>query len=75
MQRLVREARGVNSISRACEEQRCQRSPGEMNMLEETWYCCQIRVCVHQTVPSESKTMTAQKSLGLYDMAHIFPND
>lgn len=52
---LVREAGGVNSILRACEKQRCQRSPGEMITLEGLWYWCQICVCVHQIVPSESK--------------------
>lgn len=54
---LVREVGGVNSILRACEEQRCQRSPGEMITLEGSWYWCQICVCMHQTVPSESKPM------------------
>lgn len=54
---LVRKAGGVNSILRACEEQRCQRSPGEMITLEGSWYWCQICVCVRQTVPSACKPM------------------
>lgn len=35
---LVREAGGINLILRACEEQRCQRSPGEIIILEGLWY-------------------------------------
>lgn len=70
---LMRQTGGVNSILRACEEQRCQRSPGEMIMLEGMWYWQQI--CAHQTVPSESKTTMAQESLGLYCRAHNFPSD
>lgn len=44
-------------------------------MLEGTWYWHQICVYVHQTVPSESKTMMVQESLGLYRRAHSFPSD
>lgn len=39
---LVREAGDVNSILRACEEQRYQRNPGEMITLEGLWYWCLI---------------------------------
>lgn len=44
-------------------------------MLEGMWYWCQTCSCAHPAIPSESKTMTVQESVGLYHRAHSFPSD